>query len=80
MELIRIKEQEEPNRNLIFWFEDKDSDMVVSVFNEEGNAHARIVNGLECIKVGYPFAHITQDDEVKIRESIERFIIRNKVK
>jgi len=79
MKLIRRKEQEEPNRNLIFWFEVENKDTIISVFNEEGNNHARITTGTECIKVGYPFAYITEEKEEEIKDSIINFIERNNI-
>ena len=60
---VRLKELEEPGRNLIRWYADEKTGAVASFFDEPGNATMRICTETKCEEVGFPFSSLKNQKE-----------------
>jgi len=60
---IRLKELEEPGKDLIRWYADEKTGAIASFFDEPGNATMRICTQHECEEVGFPFSSLKGQKE-----------------
>lgn len=74
LNLVRERTLEEPQRGLIFWFEDEGTGMTAAVYGQPHNVHARVCdNILGCHELKFPFASAdsTPQQEQQFRDAIE---------
>ncbi len=87
LKLTRVKQQEEPERGLIFWFDGVDSKgngIMASVWNEPRNMHVRVSgDAVGAFIIGFPGGYNSDLKRVRdaeyetiFRRAIERHYLR----
>jgi len=69
----RIKEMEEPGRDLIRWYGDSKTGATASFFDEPGNATMRICTEKKCEEVGFPFSSLRGQSDDWFKKTVVKW-------